>query len=149
MESEIKLYKTLLAAEEKTRLSLARQHLLELYEFSQKQCISPVKRMYYAELFVFAPLICDGPINEKELVFVNEVLHQNFSLTEANEIALHYKKEGVIQEIVDFCNTLTEKEFDKLVDMIVIALFFDSVDTTISDEEDQFLSTIQIELYFK
>jgi len=149
MQSEFKLYKTLLTLKREQRANHARFLLLKVYNALMEKGVAPTTRMKGLEYCVFAPLVYDGPLNEKELEFANTALNQSFSLEEANDIAKHINLEETSETIGDFANVLEEKYIDDLLDMIVLGFVSDSIDDTINEKEDQLLNEIQLKVYFK
>ena len=89
MEENLKReVRQVLASNQNNRDFMARNSVLNLYEYLTNQGFSPMKKMSIIEAFVYYPLFLDGPINEKELHFIKVALNDTKTTVEvANIIA--------------------------------------------------------------
>ena len=143
MKSDLRiLFEDALSKDKDTRFALAWEGILGLSDFLASRGMTVMARMTYVDLFCFCPLFCDGPINEKELEFLNAVLHQKLSMKEAHNRSNQLDDEEFMGHMFFIMSTLANLHEEELrfalLQTAFIGMLCDSEDEINEKEEKYF-----------
>lgn len=138
-------FKPYIKANKKKRLALAYNLGLNFHEYLYQNIPVMEERMKIFEFFIFAPLLCDGPINEEERAFINAAMCRRdkpFSMEKVTQLAERNMSPNAAQEIADIYSKYDVTVRIDILDLIFLGLIFDEK-KRLNEAEEKFFVTIQ------